>query len=707
MRKFYSIFAVALVALVSFAAKADKTITFKIDTPEAVTYADPVTYNYVTPTDTEWTMTVADYAGFQFYASSGYKILKLVAQSGSVFDATGNNWDYVYFSAYPCVDGDVVTIVTANAADYVKKAIIKANPEQIYVNHNYQDYEIPASGELELAYDQYNNIYINAKDGYGLVSVKTGDKVWPDNGKQCSIYPGELTELVTEITVESIDENLLERPHFTVSVKGDAYKAQMQNASDYTYVDLSNEPTQVIYREGTSYYISPNGYNNTVTQVLVNDEPLAPTYNMNWTYTPAANDVVVIDTTYPDVDVPVTFSFSDQADASIIARFSVDNEAVDATVWNAEGYTVKLGSKIGLTFNNENFSDINATVNSDQIYSTDYEYTFNATEESGYTIAVSGKRSVPYNVEIAAEDLTQIIAYKGYTQDTYDLGTGTSTTIAVSRSNPSVKIVGAEGYLVTAIYVDGTPVEYITNAVYIEKDCSIEVETKPIVRDMTAVVWQQAAAWSYKSFVLAPQDYSLRKDVDLADGYNFIYFGTFDTPFSIGHYPNPTVYLDDEVIDNVYGTYPALENYTEGQVIKLFYETPTAHEITYDIAENAAVTVRHDHVRNIENPSTHNVFAGTQVHICPVNTLADNAVQTVVKVNDETVNPDEDGNYAFIVNGPTAVTVTQTSGIENVTVNSGDEATEYFDIHGRRIARPVKGNVYVRRSGSTTTKVIL
>lgn len=51
------------------------------------------------------------------------------------------------------------------------------------------------------------------------------------------------------------------------------------------------------------------------------------------------------------------------------------------------------------------------------------------------------------------------------------------------------------------------------------------------------------------------------------------------------------------------------------------------------------------------------------------------------------------------------VTVSATTGVEGIVVD-GNAETEYFDLHGRRVANPTQG-VYVRRIGATTTKVVL
>lgn len=66
------------------------------------------------------------------------------------------------------------------------------------------------------------------------------------------------------------------------------------------------------------------------------------------------------------------------------------------------------------------------------------------------------------------------------------------------------------------------------------------------------------------------------------------------------------------------------------------------------------------------------------------------------------------GEIAEIYSSPSnEVAFGALSGVENVAVEAGNDTTaEYFDLNGRRVANPSAG-IYIRRQGSTVTKVIL
>lgn len=48
-----------------------------------------------------------------------------------------------------------------------------------------------------------------------------------------------------------------------------------------------------------------------------------------------------------------------------------------------------------------------------------------------------------------------------------------------------------------------------------------------------------------------------------------------------------------------------------------------------------------------------------------------------------------------------------TDGVEGIVVDDANAAAEYFNLQGQRVAAPVKGNLYIKRQGTTTSKVVL
>ncbi len=67
------------------------------------------------------------------------------------------------------------------------------------------------------------------------------------------------------------------------------------------------------------------------------------------------------------------------------------------------------------------------------------------------------------------------------------------------------------------------------------------------------------------------------------------------------------------------------------------------------------------------------------------------------------------GKYYFSSTDPTlTIVLPDNEGIENVVADhtADDYKVEYFDITGRRVATPARGNLYIRKSGTTVDKIV-
>lgn len=56
---------------------------------------------------------------------------------------------------------------------------------------------------------------------------------------------------------------------------------------------------------------------------------------------------------------------------------------------------------------------------------------------------------------------------------------------------------------------------------------------------------------------------------------------------------------------------------------------------------------------------------------------------------------------------PITITITKaTEGVENITIDDANAPAEFFNLQGQRVAAPVKGNLYIKRQGTVTSKVV-
>lgn len=707
----YGISRIRVVALFAFSAQA-KTITLKATANDAVYYLDQTNGNAVAITTEGVAYSVENEGSLIIKANTGWRITKVAqqpaGQSGQSFEyPEGIDSTEGKVVTYPFKDGSEVLVTVEQGAVQKPQIHITGTAGQYRVNFNYAEYTPDAGGKIDI--DKENaSLSIYANDNYRLTEVTAnGENITIQNeGKFAQFYAGNYTgDLKVEVVTKA--ESEIEKGKFTVNVEGHAYKFVMYDAN-YNYTYFENPSTVVSFEEGASYTFSSQ-YSN-LYEIKVNDEVVATSWD-SYKYTPTNGDVVTITTEFPDIDVPVNFTF-DGVDSGVISELRYDNNLVDASVWNVANWTCKLGKALIMKLNTADYANVKMTVNGKDV-TPDYNGSINITlTEEKYDIVVSGERQEPYKVTIVVEDPNSLKIFKGYTQETFTLA-GQETELIVKRNENALQFKAAEGFMLNGITVNGeAPAEgkFLNNMYYVEGDCTIEVDVAAIERPNTAVVYLENISWNYKSFTLSQSNYDLRKEVDLAPGYNFVKYGDFDLPFGIGGYPTPTVYLNNEELQNQYGAYPALANFKDGDVIKIYSSAQTPNAVTYTIADDVNVTVTHDHVTTIENPSTHNVLPGTQVHITPVTTFAAETTSPIlVEVNNQNVSPNEDGRYTFTVDADTNVKVTKNTntGIEDINAANTAEPTAVYNMQGIRVGESLKdlpSGIYIQNGKKVLVK---
>lgn len=106
---------------------------------------------------------------------------------------------------------------------------------------------------------------------------------------------------------------------------------------------------------------------------------------------------------------------------------------------------------------------------------------------------------------------------------------------------------------------------------------------------------------------------------------------------------------------------------------------------------------------DVRNPavSPYTYLQGTPIFITP--SIAD----AVVSLNGTPLTAGADGTFTFPMPiGIAKVTIEENTGVEGVTAAPEAEC-EYYNLQGVRVASPAAGAVYIRRTGSTATKVKL
>ncbi len=204
--------------------------------------------------------------------------------------------------------------------------------------------------------------------------------------------------------------------------------------------------------------------------------------------------------------------------------------------------------------------------------------------------------------------------------------------------------------------------------------------------------------WSDKYIRLAPYT-SNDAYVDLETGNNVVDFADGDFAkygslnFYLPNYSRGVIYLNDNLVEYDYGEYPDIENVKDGDVLKIYGEAKTPHTVTYDIAPEVSVEVRHDHIKTIDSPAVHSVLPGTQIHIAPKAIARAAASPIKVTVDNEAIEPDSEGIFSVIADGDKTIKIEKDASTGIVEINTGS-AAKVYDLQGRRVTTPGRG-IYI------------
>lgn len=676
MKKLYSFLLLAIIGLVSFEASAI-SVTFKINTPGSAVILNAENSNVIPFDGTESTL---DITGNLIIVPTGnYELVSVVKNDDETLNASN-----ILFSQL--AEGDVVTITTKEKAGRTLKIVGDAN--HMYVS-DYSYRYLYASDQTDGAWVlknipdyQYINVYANS--GYTLTSVKDDNDNELLSGSQSSYqlytssWDGDKTIYVTSanlndlrdksVTIKVVDGNPSD---VKVSRNGSGEETLTEAETIYKYFD-----------EELPICLSHASFNKTLYKVTVADVDASLNGNY-YKIRPNDGDIIEVTPDYPDVDVPVKFNFSSDDITGIISSMRVDGQIV--TDWNRDDFTVKLGSKVSLSFNYTDYDISAITVNGTALQYF-YSYDFSVTDVNGYTIDFTATKKPDLKATIYCENYEHLLVYNGYgysSEPTIEL-TDIETVVTLSPSKPylTFKAKGSE-YIVSSLDCSGSCVNsYQTQVQVTGTDAYIEISMEKIERTKQAVVYLQPdASWhpNYTYIKLSPYRDS-EYTVYLKAGYQILKFGSFDNTtyvsFSLSDYSSSIVgYQNDQSFDG----YIYNMDLADGDVIKVFDAEPATYSVTYDIEEGAPVKVFHDYITAIENPASHTVFQGTEIHIKPEAAQTQNDGVLVVKVNDTAVTPDENGVYVAIVNADTKIEayLDSNSGVEDVEVETGAPVDVY------------------------------
>lgn len=589
----------------------------------------------------------------------------------------------------------MLVYVSAGAVDVVLNI---DNPDNVIVKVNYgSPLDNLVAGDNPLTVDEYQSVSISAKEGALISSaVKSlngsDEEIYVSNMTECNVYVSSYDAGAKYTVTTAIADEL--RDGSCTIVVDDPTNVAVQRSGTYTYVNLNAGDNEVkfITDKELPLTISAKNYGTMLYQVKLNDEIVDP-QGSSWRISPADGDKIEVIANFPDIDVPVRFSYATEEAKGFISGVTVDGTPVDN--YNDDNFTVKAGHTIAVSGNTNDYSLSYFKVNGNTVYFYG-SYSMIVTDETTFEIDAHKYGTVKATIDI--DNPGNVIVYRGYSYNN-DVITGLvsgENPIELSETNTMIQIKSAPGCFISSVTADGSPVSADYDGAYnvtVTEGMSIVVSSGAIERDSKAIVYidDRSAAAQYFNFIRFD-----RSPIDIADGYNEIAFYEGDNPFGLSWYGAPcaNVYLNNEPVAPMYENSTVYElNLNDGNVVKIFLASdPDIYNATINAGENldaGKVSVTFDRINDVTDwAKTHSVLPGTEISIKPVGDY-----KISVKADDTAIDPDASGAFVVKVNKDSTIAVNSTSaGIDGIVTDAAVEC-DVYNLQGIRVS---KGNDLTR-----------
>lgn len=473
-----------------------------------------------------------------------------------------------------------------------------------------------------------------------------------------SIYSSDAGQVYT-IDVKNLDESRTASCTFIVD---DASNVGAQYGGTYKSLSLSTGTNTVKFDPAveTSVILTSNNstpfYKVTVDGANV---PNSASYGATYVVPVSEGCVVEVVTVVPDVPITVTFEFADEFSRSVITGVSVNDTNV--ADFNGSSLSMKAGDKLGLTANVFDSKIDEFTVDgAAESWTGSYPWSKILMADATVYLKAHKYGSVHATVKVNHPEYMTLYSGYSYQNNVITLSEGENS-IEVPENNANIAWKIADNCYFTSVKLNGAEISGESHSVT-EGDV-FEFETAAIVLDKTAAVYVNDRSLANYYFSFATTD-RVNLGENFVSGYNVIEFYDGNNPFGFNYYGESVtdkVFINDELQTPVYGSYSM--TLADKDVVKIYFnEDPAKCMVTFDIADDADAVIMRDVVKTMDEFEPVEVLAGTQFNI------SKKSSDLKVSVNDVVLNPDQDGQYQFVVTGPSTVKVEKgvQSGISSV-----------------------------------------
>lgn len=429
---------------------------------------------------------------------------------------------------------------------------------RVTVKVNYAPVDGLVKGVNTVNVPQYGSLQVEAKQGFYLKSVMkamaSGDNVSQSitNLTSCSIYVSESDKNALYI-VKSGDLEAVRTGSCTVKVDN-AAKVRMTRYESQSAVDLQNGENTVKWIPNTekTLVISNANYGDAPIYKVTLDGKDVAASGSQYFVTPAQGSVVVVTADYPDVSFPVKFNFSDETAKGVLSKVMADG--VEVQGYTEDGFTLKAGTKLSLTFDQSNYSLDAFKVNGTAV--TVYG-TYECYVKGETVFGVQSHKYATVKALLTVDKAANITVYEGqsYQNKVIALRDGENT-IELGEKNNLIQVKPNSGCKIESLKVNGNALSASYDGGYeirLEEGMKIEVTTSAIVRDQKATVYIDDISLASYGFNFYRSD---RSTVPMQTGDNTLMFSADDNHFMFGAYGNDlsrmVVKLNGKKLEPVY-----------------------------------------------------------------------------------------------------------------------------------------------------------
>lgn len=663
-----------------------KHVTFTVDNPAAVSLYNTLAYQYYYFDESgKMELDLEGNATINVITNTGFDISEILIDGNPFYGQTIN--------ASVMTDNGTVAITTKEKEASVY--YVEADPSLVKLTVDYTDVYDASNSEngkwTIKTTNPYASINVEATDGYVLTSIwkteENGNEIemlssYAKYQQTGSIYLGSIPSGTTfTISVGKLSQ--LRSAHVSIEViDGSADQISVRRGNDE--IPASEFASVAVMPGVEQLYITPAVYGKSIYKVTVNGVEQEAQGSGFYLTNLNNGDVIKVWPNFPAVAVPLNISFTNEGTSGVLT-LSVDGENISPDVWQAPGYTVNLGSRLGFTLNYSDYSVSSVTMNGENKSSYGFE-TVVQTEEP-INVVITAEKLRDYEVTVYFEP-GSINIFRGWGEnDPVEIPAGADeVTFSVSPSNNQLNFKAAEGYIITEIVNDNG--DTYSNSVYVGSDMTLTVYVDKLVRDRECVLYLQPTdGWIYSQVTLSPYT-DARKDIELKSGYNFFGYGEYDCPFQIGLYPEGDVYVNGELAENVYGDYAALRDLASGSVIKVFEAGTEVPNYTLTVANKSegGVQILADYITPIES-SVAQVLGTTDVEFIVVASEA----EYIIKVNDAEVKANGEGRMIATIDKDSSISVEQSNSTSVKEILSGGKDVPVYNLQGVRVTNPKDG----------------